>query len=288
MKKDIYTEVTNKIITALEGGLAPWVMPWNGEVPYSMPRNASTDTAYRGINVLLLWAEAIAKGYTQHAWMTFNQAKALGANVKKGEGATEIIFYRKLTVTEKVQSAITGQEEERAVDIPMIKTFHVFNIAQIENLPERVSVAPASVIERQQRVEDVIDATYAEIRFGGNRAFYRPSEDFICMPHVEDFRSIEDYYSTILHELSHWTGHESRLHREFKRFDEESYAMEELVAEMSSAFLCASLGIEGKLQHENYIASWIKVLKEHKRAIFTAAARAAEASDYILAVGREE
>lgn len=146
-------------------------------------------------------------------------------------------------------------------------------------------MSTVSVIERQQRVEDVIDATYAEIRFGGSRAFYRPSEDCIYMPRVESFRSMEDYYSTILHELSHWTGHESRLQRDFKRFNEESYAMEELVAEMSSAFLCASLGVEGKLQHENYIASWIKVLKEHKRAIFTAAARAADASDYILGFG---
>lgn len=288
MKKDIYTEVTNRIIKALESGLAPWVMPWNPETPYSMPKNACTNTPYRGVNVLLLWGTAMEKGYNQQQWMTFNQAKTLGANVKKGEKSTEIIFYRTLTVTEKVTSIFTGKEEEIEVDVPMIKTFHVFNVEQIENLPERAIVAPISTIERQQRVEDVIDATRAEIRFGGSRAFYRPSEDQVYMPHVESFRSMEDYYSTILHELSHWTGHQNRLHRNFSRFDQESYAMEELVAEMSSAFLCASLGIEGKLQHENYIASWIKVLREHKRAIFTAAARAADASDYILAGDQEE
>lgn len=282
MKKDIYTEVTNTIIQALEGGLAPWVMPWNPESPYSLPKNAITETCYRGINSVLLWATATKQGYKQHEWMTFNQAKSIGANVRKGEKSTQIIFYRSLTVTEKVKNTVTGTEEEVGVDIPMIKTFHVFNVEQMENLPERDSSAPVSAIERQQRVEDVIGATRAEIHFGGNKAFYSPSGDMIQMPHIEDFHTIEDYYATILHELSHWTGHKSRLHRDFKRFDEESYAMEELVAEISSAFLCASLGVSGKLQHENYIARWIKVLKEHKRAIFTAAARAADASDYIL------
>ncbi len=287
MKKDIYTEVTNRIIKALEGGLAPWVMPWNPKTPYTLPKNGATDKCYRGVNIVLLWAAAQEQGYKQHNWMTFNQAKTLGANVRKGEKSTEIIFYRTINITEKVKSVVTGKEEEKSVDIPMIKTFHVFNVEQIDNLPKYAPIAPLSVLQRQQRVEDTIDATRAEIYFGGNRAFYSPSEDYIQMPHVEGFRTIEDYYATILHELSHWTGHESRLHRDFRRFDEESYAMEELVAEMSSAFLCASLGVEGTLQHANYIASWIKLLKRHNRAIFTAAARAADASDYILG-GREE
>jgi antirestriction protein ArdC len=282
MKKDIYTEVTNKIIAALEKNIAPWVQPWSSNNTSSLPRNAVSNQHYRGINIILLWDACMSKGYKSSGWMTYKQAEALGSNVKKGEKGTEIIFYKKLQVNETLTDIEEATEKQVTVTIPMLKSFSVFNSEQIENLPK--TFTEAAQHETLSDIDNVIENTGAVIRHGGASAFFNPSQDYIAMPHQADFKSTPDYYATLLHELSHWTGHHSRLDRlaSIKRFGDEAYAMEELIAELSAAFLCAELGVKGKLQHENYIAHWLKVLREDKKAIFTAAAKASNAAEYII------
>jgi antirestriction protein ArdC len=270
-KRDLYAEVTNKILAALEKGVAPWIKPWNSGAPAggALPYNYLTGRPYRGINVPLLWAS----GYESNAWMTYKQAQAIGAHVRRGEKGSMIVFFKPIRISD---ANATGEKVERT--IPMLRAFTVFNIAQIDGLPE--AVAPAPVASNFPAA----DVTLAQARLvhGGNRAFYSPVADFIQMPHKSQFVSEADYYSTALHELTHWTGHASRCAREFgKRFGDHAYACEELVAEMGAAFLCAQHGIEGKLQHAEYMQSWINALKADKRAIITAASAAQKAADFV-------
>lgn len=273
MNRDLYQEVTNSILASLEKGVAPWNKPWrtisrHGGLPY----NVTTGKPYRGINILLL----AMTPYGSNAWLTFNQAKAVGAHVKKGSKATTIVFYKTAVTKPK------GEEEEKGKTFPMLRAYSVFNIEQVENLPARLLPEKLEVepIE-ENRGKDLLDK--ATVIHGGDRACYSPATDTILLPEIGQFESREAYLATAMHELTHWTGAPSRLSREYgKRFGDTAYAREELVAEMGAAFLCASLGIEGKLQHPEYIASWIKVLKDDKRAILTASSHAQKAADFIL------
>lgn len=285
MARDLYQEVTDRIIKALEEGVAPWVKPWKvvgGDS--SMPRNGATKRPYSGVNVLLCWMS----GYASNDWYTFNQAKKLGANVRKGEKGTMLVFFKQIVIEDKVT-----EEKKR---IPLLRHFVVFNREQIEGLPdEQVVDDNEAPNDPPTLVQQIIEEHNIRIQHKGNTACYIPSFDIISMPKVSAFRDLGAYCATLLHEMAHWTGAESRLARETiingGTFGSGDYAEEELVAEIASAFLCASLGVEGTLQHPSYIASWIKRLKDDKRAIFRASSAARTAADFLLggsAVEEEE
>lgn len=286
MKADVYERITNQIVAELEKGARPWLKPWNAEHAagrITRPLRAN-GIPYRGINVLMLWSEAVAKGYSAPIWMTFKQALELNAHVRKGEKGSLVVYASSITRTET--DAETGEESER--DIPFLKGYTVFNVEQIEALPAHYhapAVKPLEGIERIAHAEAFFSATGADIRHGGNMAYYNISQDFIQMPPFETFRDAQSYYATLGHECCHYTRHETRLNREFgrKRRGDEGYAMEELVAELGAAFLCADLDLTPEVRddHAAYIASWLKVLKQDKRAIFTAASHAQRAVDFL-------
>lgn len=278
MRTDLYAQVTDKIIAELETGAAPWVKNWNGQADAMTPANASTGRPYRGINVLVLWAHAQAHGYASPRYVTFKQALAAGAPVRKGEHGTQIYFFK--PVVAKADNA-NGDDEART--FPVLRAFTVFNIEQLTHIPaEWVPAAARPLPELHSEFDRVAKATGADIRHGGDRAFFSPSTDFVQMPHPADFVDVANYRSTLAHELTHWTGHKSRLDRQFgKRFGDQAYAAEELVAELGAAFQCARFGIAGELRHAGYIENWLKLLKSDKRAIFTAAAAAQRAVDMI-------
>jgi antirestriction protein ArdC len=239
---------------------------------------------YNGINILMLWASAMEKGYSAPIWMTFKQALELGAHVRKGEKGALVVYANTITRSEIDEQ--TGEESER--DIPFMKGYTVFNVEQIEDLPPHYTAKANPRMNPDERIahaEGFFTATGADIRTGGNRAFYAPQPDFVQMPPFESFRDALAYYGTLAHESTHWTRHETRLDREFgqKRFGDQAYAMEELVAELGAAFLCADLELVPQIRddHAPYIAGWLKALKDDKRAIFTAAAHAQRAVDYL-------
>jgi antirestriction protein ArdC len=286
MKKDVYERVTDRIVEALERGVKPWTQPWSGDTMGSriMRPLRANGVPYRGINILMLWGDAMEKGFTAPTWMTFKQALELGGHVRKGERGSLVVFASKLTRTET--DADTGEESECA--IPFLKGYTVFNVAQVEGLPAQYYPQPQVMPEPLPRIahaEAFVAAAGADIRNGGNRAFYVGKSDHIQMPPFEAFRDAPSYYATLIHELTHWTKAPIRLDRDFgrKRFGDEGYAMEELVAELGAAFLCADLDLTpGHCDdHAGYIASWLKVLKDDRRAIFTAAAHAQRAADFL-------
>ena len=291
-KRCIYQEVTEAIITELEKGAAPWVKPWkNGSKPKGgiMPANAVTGRSYSGINVPILWMAAEAKGYEQHRWMTFKQSLSAGGAVRKGEKGTTVVFTKKITVEEESDD---NDNDKKSRDVAMLKTFTVFNVAQIDSLDEQPVLPAEPEIEpypHLQQVGKFIAATGADIRYGGDRACYVPSRDLICMPPLSAFRSPEQFRATELHELAHWSGASQRLDRDLSgRFGSQSYAAEELVAELTTAFLCAHLGVIGELRHAGYIDSWLTLLRGDRRAIFTAASKASQAADYLRAFSEQE
>jgi antirestriction protein ArdC len=235
-----------------------------------MPINAATHRHYTGINVLILWSARDEHGYPSPQWMTFKRALDKGGYVRKGEKGTLVILAKKLTFNE-------GDEDERKIF--MHRSFTVFNVAQIEELPKE---DVAETIIPEDAASTFVAATLADIRVGGDMAGYIPSKDYITLPPAAAFKSMESYYATTLHELGHWSGYETRLKRELStRFGSESYAAEELVAELTSAFLCAELGVQGELRHSGYIDHWIKLLKSDPRVIFTAASKASQAANYL-------
>ena len=284
-RADIYTRVTAKITADLEKGVRPWLKPWNAEHAtgrITRPLRAGGQP-YKGINVLMLWGEAELKGFACPIWMTFRQALELGGHVKKGEHGSLVVYADKFTRAE------TGDDgEETLRQIPFMKGYTVFNCEQIEDLPAHfytTATPPQSAIERIASAEAFAADTGAAIRHGGNQAFYAITHDHVQMPPFESFRDAESYYATLLHELTHWTRHETRLNREFgrKRWGDAGYAAEELVAELGAAFLCADLGLsaEPRDDHASYLGSWLAVLRSDSRAIFTAAAHAQRAADFL-------
>lgn len=280
-KADIYQQVTDKIVAALERGTAPWHAGWQkvggvGGLPVR-----SCGTAYRGINVPLLWMAQEEAGYQSPQWITFKQAQAVGGNVRRGQKGTHIVFFKKLDIEDK-------DSGDRKV-IPMIRGYTVFNVDQCDGLPDRFRKtwrgdAPGVNPDGHNKADDVLYATGAKIQHGGDRAFYRPATDHVQMPEFQHFFSADDYTSVLAHELCHWTGAEHRLDRDLRNsHGTTDYAREELVAEMGAAFLCAALGVsaEPREDHASYIESWLKVLKNDKKAIVRAASLAQSAADYV-------
>ncbi|MDP9592087.1 UNVERIFIED_ORG: antirestriction protein ArdC [Shinella zoogloeoides] len=287
MRQDVYETITNRIVADLEQGVRPWMKPWNAENAAGRivrPLRAN-GIAYRGINTIMLWSEAVAKGFAAPIWMTFKQAQELGGHVRKGETGSLVVYANTL---HRIETDDTGEEVER--DIPYMKGYTVFNVEQIEGLPEEY-IRPAHVrldpVQRNAVADAFFAATGADISHGGNRAFYAEGADRIQLPPFETFRDAESYYATLAHEGTHWTKHKNRLDRDLgrKRWGDEGYAAEELVAELGAAFLCADLGItpEVREDHAAYIGNWLTILKGDKRAIFTAAAHAQRAVDFLHA-----
>ncbi|ANJ95194.1 MULTISPECIES: ArdC family protein [Enterobacterales] len=275
-KTDIYQTVTDSIISALEAGVKPWSCPWQ-RVPgiSGLPSNYSTGAAYSGMNIMLLWSSASHQGFSDSRWMTYKQAQAEGGQVRKGEHGTTAIFY----------STLEKENDAGEIDyIPMLKTFTVFNVEQIDGLPlSDEAVCPAETFEPLLRAEALFRNSGATIIEKGHNAFFQPSTDEIWLPERYLFSDAASFYATGLHELVHWSGGKKRLNREMKgKFGSADYAEEELVAELGSAFLMADLGIVGEVQHESYIASWLQALKNDKRYVFKAVSAASKAHSYLM------
>ena len=277
-KPCLYDEVTARIVAELEAGRVPWVQPWgrsDAPVALGLPKNALTGNTYSGINILILWHHVVRAGFATQTWLTYRQAQEMGGQVMKGErGVTACHADTFIPKDERERAALDGNEPER---VSYLKRFSLFNVEQCQGLPDDVSANPAPLPEAKivPQAEQLIAATGADFRIGGTRAFYVPTQDFIRVPPQPAFHEQINYYRTCFHELGHWTGHESRLARDLSpSFGSKRYAREELVAEMASAFICASLSITPTVRHADYIGSWLEVLKEDSRAIFRAASQA--------------
>ena len=281
---ELYDKIANRIVVQMEDGVLPWHRPWsvnpNARVSKPLRENA---VPYRGINVLILWGAAIDAGYGSPFWMTYRQAQSIGAQVRKGERATHIVFAK--TAKKKERDEL-GQEVE--VILPVRRVYAVFNADQIDGLPEKYvpEIPDVNPDERDAACQAWIDSLGIEIRYGGQRAYYAPGPDRIQMPPFETFDSSQTFFSTLLHEQTHATGHRTRLDRLRGRIDDKARAREELVAELGSAFLCADLGIASspRADHASYIASWLELLKDEPRAVFDAATQAQQAVEFLHAL----
>lgn len=290
-KRDTYQTITDTILAKLEN-CGPFERPWVGQ-SLTWPVNATSGHEYRGTNVVMLWIAAQEAGYTESKWATFKQWAAKGAKVRKGEKGTPVIWFQML---EARGDAAENSDAEEGRLIPCAKMSWVFNAAQVDGYEaEKAPTPEENAVSPIEQAEALMLASGAKIRHEGAQAFYRPSTDEVVLPPQHMFTgtststATEAYYGVALHELTHWTG--PRLEREFgKRFGDEAYAFEELVAELGAAFLSARLGItaEPREDHAKYLASWIKVLKDDRKAFITAASKAAEASDYLLALATQE
>jgi len=279
MKRDLYAEVSARIIAESEKGAAPWVKPWSASPGANTPCNAVSQRPYSGCNVVLLWM-AQAAGYHTPRFLTFKQALELGGNVRKGERGTKVYFVKQLQVRDEA-----GNDNASTRLIPMMREYTVFNVDQSENLPDIITMGKPIRVRNPDTRDEVADAflqsTGADFREGGE-AYYVPSRDFISMPAFAGFKGADHFYHVAFHELTHWTGHKSRLDRDLKnRFGSRDYAAEELIAELGAAFLCAKFGFDGDLRSAGYIASWIELLRADKRAFFTACSQASKAADYL-------
>ncbi|PWE53778.1 antirestriction protein ArdC [Metarhizobium album] len=290
-RPDVYTRITDIMLAQLEEGVRPWVQPWSAatlEGRVSRPRRFNGEP-YSGINVLLLWSEAVSRGFAASTWMTFRQALELGGNVRKGETGTMVVYANRIRKTE---TDANGDDVEH--EIPFLKAYTVFNLEQIEGLPAGVGAVPETLpikpVERIEHADAFFRATGATIRHGGTAAYYAPGPDVIQMPPIEAFRDVESYYATLGHEEIHWAGAAHRLNRDLSRYakDRSERAREELIAELGAAFLAADLGIVPELEprpdHASYLASWLEVLRGDKRFIVQAAAQAQRAVAYLHAL----
>jgi antirestriction protein ArdC len=285
-RKDVYSRITTQIVEYLEKGVRPWTRPWNaehaaGRITRPLRFNGQP---YSGINVLSLWMSALSQNFAAPIWMTYRQAGEMNAHVRKGEKGSLVVYANAITRTEHDDQ--TGEDVER--EIPYMKGYTVFNVEQIEGLPEiyyAKAVPTHDPVARIDHAEKYFGSLGATIKHGGNRAYYGQELDYVQMPPFEAFRDAESYYATLAHELTHWTKHPQRLNRDFgrKSWGDEGYSREELVAELGSAFLCADLELHEEPCEENaaYIATWLEVLKKDNRAIFAAAAHAQRAADYL-------
>lgn len=280
MARDIYAEVTDALVAAIEADPGKWKMPWNKAGSNEIPNNIVTQEEYHGVNILNLWLVAGILGFSSNTWGTFRQWKERGCSVRKGEKASPVIFYKQYVKEE-------GGEEQT---IRVLRYFNVFNADQVDGY-ESPSLKGLAKVDRIKAADKLIARSNAKIRIHGTQAYYTPATDEITMPDdrrffdTETSSRTENYYSTLFHELTHWTGEPSRCDRDLSgRFGDNSYAMEELVAEIGAAFFCAHVGIsaEPREDHAEYLAHWLSVLKADKKAIFAAAARAQEAVDYVV------
>jgi len=300
-KFDPYQVITDSIIEALEAGTQPWRAQWQGLGGCTLrPISGGSGKEYRGINVLLCWATAQAMGYWSNQWHTYKGATEKGGQVRKGEKSTRIVFWKFYPKKDGRGQPVIGPDGKPET-IPTLRLFSVFNACQIE-WPEgnKSDPGPMPTVEDHDgseagdqfgQAKDVLDAwsDVVDVEHGGNRAYYSPSEDRIQLPKFEQFEDEAAYFSVAFHEAGHSTGHKSRLDRDFnksKRFGDQAYAFEELVAELTAAFLSADCGIsqpaEPRADHASYLAEWLKVLKKDKKAIITAASQAEKAAKLIL------
>ena len=286
---DIRQAITDKIIAMLEKGGNAFRDRWTKAAQRGFPRNGKTGDAYRGVNVLILWDAAIEAGYVSNVWLTYKQAEGMGARVRKGEKGVMCAYFEMVKRKGNEPAEQEDGEEGRAGFFPMCKPFWLFNVAQIDGLPESfytTTTEKAAEFNPIAEAESLLAASGAKIAHGFDGAFYAPSKDQICLPERERFTSPENYYATALHELTHWTGHESRLNRQFgKRFGDNAYAFEELVAELGAAFVVGHVGFVDAIieNHAAYLENWLTVLKNDKTAIFTASKQASLAYDFIVA-----
>ncbi len=284
-RTDVYQQVTDTIIAAIENGAGQWQMPWHrAGSGLNRPVNIDTGNHYRGVNIVALWAASEVRGFSSGTWGTYRQWQNMACQVRKGEKSSLVVFYKEFE--------IEGENDDGEVvngKRLFARASRVFNTDQVDgyevDLPE-----PKDPVEIDENAESFVRSTGADIRHGGTRAFYRPGDDFIQLPDRERFvgsdssSATEAYYGTLLHELTHWTGPLKRCDRQFgKRFGDGAYAAEELVAELGSAFLCAALGITAtpRDDHAAYIDHWLRIMKGDKKAIFTAACKASQAVDYL-------
>ncbi len=282
-KKDIFQRVTDQIVKAIEEGAGSYRMPWrtSGGFPQS-PINAVSKRPYRGINVLVLWAIAQERSYKTGTWATYKQWQELGAQVRKGEKSANVVFWKFFDAAEEKQETAESSET-RIHRIPMARDYWVFNSEQVEGF-EAPKEQTSTRVERIEHAEEFFRSVGVNIQPGGNQAFYRPDTDTVHMPGFDSFKEPLFYYSVLSHETTHWTAALPRLNRDLSgRFGSESYAMEELIAELGAAFLCGELSLptDPRTDHAPYINSWLKALRNDKRAIFTAAAKAQEAVDWM-------
>ena len=284
---DVYQRVTDQIIEAIEAGAEKWKMPWHHSEAAMRPVNIVSGKAYRGVNVLALWAAAQGAGYNSQHWATYKQWQEKGAQVKKGERSSLVVFW-KITEYGAEETQTEAEDEKHGARRSILaRGYPVFHAEQVDGYKPPAgtpSLPELPQAERIERAEQFFASLGADIRHGGGRAYFNPASDHIQMPPFALFREAGAYYATLGHEATHWTGAKSRLAREMvTRFGSEAYAGEELVAELGAAFLCADLALrnEPRPDHANYIASWLKALRSDPRALFTAAARAQEAADYL-------
>lgn len=282
MSRNLHQEITARIVSQLKAGVVPWRQPWSGQAMGAMPRNAITGRAYSGANVLLLWATAIEKSYAAPLWLTYKQAQEAGGQVRKGEKSTQVIFV----------SQIEKQDDDGQVRrIPFLKSFNVFNIAQVDGLSiAGVAQKPRHADRRDDDADAFLASTGATITHGEARAYFSSKLDRINLPAFETFTAAGAYYATAFHELGHWTGAETRLNRTFgRKFGDAAYSAEELVAELTSAFICAEFGFDNVLADAaSYIAHWIKFFESHDQAIVTAAAAASKAVEFLRGLALAE
>lgn len=283
---NLYEEITTQIIAELEEGSVPWVKPWGRpdvSAPLAMPVNAATGRRYSGINVLMLWGAVVKTGFACQSWVTFRQAVALGGHVRKGERGTTVVYVDRFVPDDERKRARDTGDEPQA--IPFLRRFTVFNIEQCDNLPEDVTetAPPVETDLILPQAKALIDATEIDVRIGGDRAFYDVTDDYVRVPPPQAYFEPVDWHRTALHELSHASGASHRLGRDMSgSFGSKTYAFEELIAEISTAFVCASLDIVPSVRHSDYIAKWLRVIKQDNRAIVRAASEASKAADYLL------
>jgi antirestriction protein ArdC len=286
---ELRQDITNQIIEALKsGGLPPWQRPWTLDPNCGSARSLSSLKGYRGINILILAASAMKNGYRSRWWGSYQAIKQSGGYVKKGEKATNIVLFRPITKT-----VIGESGEEKEETFPLMRTFAVFNAEQT-NLDflkaGRTELAPAVMDQRYEKADAAVALTRATIHFGGNQPRYSPSLDCIEMPFRHQFTTMAEYYQTLAHETVHWTGHEDRLDRvKHSYFGDQSYALEELIAEIGGCFFCEELGLgtgDNLDNHHAYLKSWLSAMEDDPRFIFTASAQASKAVDYILSFSK--
>lgn len=287
MNRNVQKEITDKVIAALKTGVAPWRKPWKAyaEPSSNFPRNAKSGRPYSGGNVVLLWMTAQARGYRSNEWVTYGQAVEMKGNVRKGEKGTQITF---LSTFEKPDPKDASKKKK----IPFLRLFTVFNVEQCEGLTTRKAPTPINKDQRDALAEEFVVSTKAVIHHGGSSAFYRQLTDDVTMPVFASFKGADEYYCTLFHELAHWTGHPSRLDRtKGKRFGDREYAYEELVAELTSAFIAAEFGFDNSTfaNSTSYIANWIKAFEEHENLFMSVASEASKAVAFMrgLAIAEE-
>jgi antirestriction protein ArdC len=286
-RSTLYEEITNRIIAQLEAGRLPWVQPWGSSgvcAPLGLPKNAATGRTYSGINVLILWDAVVEQGYAAQGWLTFRQALALGGHVRKGERGTTVVYADRF-----VPDDVRDRAHERGAEprgIPFLKRFTVFNVDQCEGLPNGIAAPPPPVDTSLilPQLEELIRATGADIRIGGDKAYYDVTGDFIRVPPPRAFFEPINFSRTLAHELGHWSGAGHRLNRDLSgSFGSKIYLQEELCAEMCSAYVCAALGIVPTVRHADYLGAWLDHLRQDDRAILRAASAASKAAAYLLA-----